>query len=141
MLIRDIMTTDVTTLQDTETMLDAAMIFARSSIRHLPILRDKTLIGVITERDVKRFAPGLLSGISSEKYNQVMETTPLTKVMTHDPVTLKPDQHVSDAADIFSTKRYGCLPVVDGGVLVGIVTTSDMLKLMAKMMKGESAKH
>ena len=135
MHVRDIMTTEVTTLQETDTLLDAAMIFARSSIRHLPILRETHLVGVLTERDVKRFSPGILSGTSSEQYNQLMENTVLSKVMTRDPVTLKPDQQVSDAADIFVAKRFGCLPVVEDGRLVGIVTTSDMLRLMAQMMK------
>jgi acetoin utilization protein AcuB len=139
MVIREIMSTEVTTVQETEMMLDAAMIFARSSLRHLPVMRGTKLVGVLTERDVKRFTPGLLSGVSSEQYNHLLETTPLTKVMTRDPVTLKPDQHVADAAEIFSTKRFGCLPVVEDGKLVGIVTTSDMLKLLAKMMKDQRA--
>lgn len=141
MLVREIMTTEVTTVQETETMFDAAMIFARSSLRHLPVLRDTNLVGVLTERDVKRFTPGLLSGVSSEQYNHLLESTPLSKVMTRDPMTLKPDQDVADAADIFSTKRFGCLPVVDDGKLVGIVTTSDMLKLLAKIMNDQRAGH
>jgi acetoin utilization protein AcuB len=135
MLVREIMTSDVTSLQDTDTMLDAAMIFARTSLRHLPVLHETTLVGVLTERDVKRFAPGLLSGVTSAQYNEVMETTPLSKVMTRNPMTLKPDQDVSDAADIFASKKFGCLPVVDAGNLVGIVTTTDMLRLLAQMMK------
>ena len=137
MLVREIMTADVVTLQESDTMLDAAMVFARSSIRHLPVLRDKTLVGIFTERDMKRFAPGVLSGTTSEKYNLVMETTPISKVMTHNPMTLKPDQRVAEAAEIFSAKRFGCLPVVDGDKLVGIVTTTDMLRLMAQMMKDQ----
>jgi len=135
MLVREIMTTEVVSLQETDTMLDAAMVFARSSMRHLPVLRDKALVGIFTERDMKRFSPGPLSGISSDKYNAVMETTPINKVMTHNPMTLKPDQKVAEAAEIFATKRFGCLPVVADGVLVGIVTTTDMLRLMAQMMK------
>lgn len=133
------MTTDVTTVQETEMLLDAAMIFARSSLRHLPVLRDSILVGVITERDVKRFAPGVLSGVTSGKYNEIMESTPLSRVMTRDPMTLKPDQDVADAAEIFSTKRFGCLPVVENGKLVGIVTTTDMLRLMARIMKDKRA--
>jgi len=139
MLVREIMTSDVTSLQDTDMMLDAAMVFARSSLRHLPVLHDTTLVGVLTERDFKRFAPGLMSGVSSAQYNELMETTPLSKVMTRNPMTLKPDQDVSDAADLFATKRFGCLPVVDQGKLVGIVTTTDMLRLLAQMMKEQKA--
>ncbi len=139
MLVREIMTNDVTTLPEAGTMLDAAMIFARTSLRHIPVLRDASLVGVLTERDMKRFAPGLMSGISSQQYNELMENTPLSKVMTRNPMTLSPDQDVADAADLFSTKRFGCLPVVEQGKLVGIVTTTDMLRLLAQMMKEQKA--
>jgi CBS domain-containing protein len=139
MLVKEIMTTEVTTVQETEMLLDAAIIFARSSLRHLPVLKDDLLVGVVTERDVKRFAPGVMSGVSSGKYNEIMESTPLSKVMTRDPMTLKPDQDVADAAEALSTKRFGCLPVVDNGKLVGIITTSDLLRLMAQILKDKSA--
>lgn len=139
MLVKEIMTTEVTTVQETEMLLDAAIIFARSSLRHLPVLKDDLLVGVVTERDVKRFAPGVMSGVSSGKYNEIMESTPLSRVMTRDPMTLKPDQDVSDAAETLSTKRFGCLPVVDHGKLVGIITTSDLLRLMARILKDKSA--
>jgi len=135
MLVRDIMTRDVTTLQETDSMLDAAMIFARSSLRHLPVLREGKLVGIFTERDMKRFAPGLLSGVTSEEYNAVLETTPISKVMTRDPMTLSPNQDVREAADLFCAKRFGCLPVVSSGALVGIVTTTDMLRLTARILK------
>jgi CBS domain-containing protein len=137
MTIREIMTTEVVSLQETDNMLDASMIFARSSLRHLPVLHDTVLVGVVTERDVKRFAPGLLSGVTSEQYNLALETTAISRVMTRDPMTLKPEQEVVEAAEIFVSKRFGCLPVVDNGKLVGIVTRSNMLRLMVKMLKGE----
>lgn len=135
MLVREIMTKDVVSVQDTDTMLDAAMIFARSSLRHLPVLRDKTLVGVFTERDMKRFAPGVLSGVSAQEYNAVLETTPISKVMTRDPMTLTPSQEVPAAVELFCAKRFGCMPVVENGDLVGIVTTTDLLRLMARIMK------
>ncbi len=137
MLVREIMTKEVTSVQESDALLDAALIFARSTLRHLPVLRNKVLVGVITERDVKRFAPGLMSGVSPEQYNKVMETTPLARVMTRDLRTVKPDQPVADAVNILYTHRIGCLPVVENGELVGIVTTTDMLGLMVKMMQGK----
>lgn len=135
MQVRELMTKEVTTLQETDTMLDAAMIFARSTLRHLPVLRGKQLVGILTERDLKRFAPGLRSGVTAEEYNKVLETTVLSRVMTKDPTTLTPDQEVAKAADLLYSKRIGCLPIVENGELVGIITTTDMLRLMARMMK------
>ncbi len=137
MLVRELMTTEVSTVQETDSLIDAAMIFSRSTVRHLPVLRGKQLVGVITERDVKRFAPGLLSGVSSEQYQQVMESTPLARVMTREMLTVKPDQPVSEAVNLLYTKRIGCLPVVENNELVGIITTTDVLRLMAQMMKDQ----
>jgi acetoin utilization protein AcuB len=135
MLVKDYMTTDVTSLQDSDTLLDAAMVFVRSSFRHIPVLRDKKLVGIITERDVKQFAPSLLSRTSAEEYNQIMETTPISRVMTREPMTLTPQQPIFEAATLLHTKRVGCLPVVDHDELVGIVTTTDLVGLLIQIMR------
>lgn len=137
MLVRDFMMTEVTSLKETDTLLDARMLFVNSSFRHLPVLRDKQLVGIITERDVKQFAPSLLSGVTPEEYNQVMESTPISRVMTREPLTLRPDQSVFEAANLLYTKRIGCLPVADKGELLGIVTTTDMLRLLVKMIQDQ----
>ena len=85
MLVRDIMTTDLTTLREDEALLDATLIFARASFRHIPILNGKQLVGIVTERDLKHYTPSILSGIPAEEYNRLMETTPLSKIMTRNP--------------------------------------------------------
>jgi acetoin utilization protein AcuB len=139
MLVRDVMTTEVNSLQESDTLLDAMMIFVSSTLRHLPVLRGKQLVGIITERDVKQYAPSILSGISSEAYNQVMESTPLSRVMTRDPLTVRPDQSAFEAAQILFAKRIGCLPVVENSELKGIVTTTDMLKLLIRLLESQSA--
>lgn len=139
MLVGDYMTTEVTTVQETDSLLDAAMIFVRSTLRHLPVLHNETVVGVITERDVKQFAPSILSGITPDEYNQLMETTPISRVMTRDPLTVKPDQPVFEAARILSSKRIGCLPVVKHGELKGIITTTDMLRLLVRLLEAREA--
>ena len=111
------------------------MIFVRSTLRHLPVLREKKLVGVVTERDVKQFSPSVLSGISPDIYNQLMETTPISRVMTRDPATVNPDQSMFEAVKVLTTRRIGCLPVVENGELKGILTTTDMLRLLARMLE------
>jgi acetoin utilization protein AcuB len=135
MLVQDYMTTEVTSLQESDTLLDAAMVFVRSSFRHLPVLQGKKVVGIITERDVKQFAPSLLSGTTAEEYNAIMETTPISRVMTKNPMTLRPDQPIFEAARMLHQRRVGCMPVVENGELVGIVTTTDLLGLLMKMME------
>jgi len=135
MLVRDFMTTDLTTLQETDALLEATLVFATSTFRHLPILREKKLVGVVTERDLKHYTPSVLSGIPPEEYNRLMETTPLSKIMTRDPATIAPDNSVFDAVQILYDRRIGCLPVVENGELRGIITTTDMLKLLVVLLK------
>jgi len=141
MLVRDFMTTDLMTVQETDTLLDATMFFVRSTFRHLPVVRDRQLVGIITERDVKQYAPSVLSGISAEEYNSIMETTTISRVMTRTPLTVRPDQSVLEAAKLLYAKRLGCLPVVQDSELVGIITTTDMLKVLTHILeKGEAGR-
>ena len=135
MLVQEYMTTEVTSLQESDTLLDAAMVFVRSSFRHIPVLQGRKVVGIITERDVKQFAPSLLSSTTAEEYNTIMETTPISRVMTKNPVTLRPDQPIFEAARFLHERRVGCMPVVENGELVGIVTTTDLLGLLMKMME------
>jgi len=135
MLVRDYMTTELVTVQETDTLLDATMFFVRSTFRHLPVVRGRQLVGVITERDVKQYAPSVLSGISAEDYNSIMETTPISRVMARSPITVRPEQSVLEAAKLLYAKRLGCLPVIQDNELVGIITTTDMLKVLAQILE------
>ncbi len=139
MLVRDFMTTEVTTLQETDSMLDARLVFLRSSFRHVPVLRGKKVVGIVTERDIKQFMPSLLAGMGPEQYNAALETTPVSRAMTKEPMTVRPDQPVFDAAMLLYSKRFGCLPVVENGNLAGIITTTDMLRLLIELMQAKGA--
>jgi acetoin utilization protein AcuB len=65
-----------------------------------------------------------------------METTPLSKIMTHAPITIEPTKTVYEAAQILYDRRIGCLPVVEGNELKGIITTTDLVKVLLTMLKG-----
>ena len=135
MLVREFMTTALTCLQETDTLLEATMIFVRSTFRHIPVLRGKQLVGVVTERDVKQFVPTLLTKVTPELYSEVLETTAISRVMAHNPITVRPGQSMFEAAATLYDKRIGCLPVVENGELIGIVTTADMLRLLIRLLE------
>lgn len=134
MLVRDFMTTEVVSLEETDTLLDASMIFLRKNYRHLPVLRGKTLVGVITEHDIKQFVPSLLNRMTPEEYNQALETTPVSRVMTRDPPSVAAGQPMFEAASILHTRHIGFLPVVENGELIGVLSTTDMLKLLMRLL-------
>jgi len=129
------MTTSVTTLTEEASLLDAALMIRRTGKRHVPILnKEGKPVGIISDRDVSRMAPSILSDITPEEYNSVFESTPITKAMTKNPITLTPENSIREAVSILYTKKIGALLVVDKGKLVGILTVNDMLGLLNKLL-------
>ncbi|HSA93427.1 MAG TPA: CBS domain-containing protein [Terriglobales bacterium] len=135
MLVRDYMTTKVTTLPDDSRLLDAALIIRRSGKRHVPIVNSTgTVVGMVSDRDVSRVAPSMLSKMTPEEYNQIFESTPISVVMSTNVISISPNDDVSLAASLLYTKKIGALPVVEDGKLVGIVTGTDMLALLNELL-------
>jgi acetoin utilization protein AcuB len=137
-LVRDYMTSPVTTVSHEARLLDAALTLRRTGFRHLAIVDGEKLVGVITDRDISRFAPSLLTNISQEEYNAIFENTPLARVMTRNPLSVTPASLMRDAVKTLHNRKLGCLPVVEGERLVGIITVSDMLAFLYRLMTGEA---
>lgn len=136
LLVRDFMTSPATSIEADARLLDAALTMRRSGFRHLPITRGEQLVGIITERDINRYAPSLLGNISQEEYNAIFENTALERVMTKDPLFTTPDSPIGKVVAMLHNKKLGCMPVVENGKLVGIVTVTDMLKLLHRLVTG-----
>lgn len=138
LLVRDIMTSPVTTLPRSCRLLDAALTLRRTGYRHVIIVEDERIVGVVSDRDVHRFAPSLLGNITPEDYNAIFENTPVERVMTREPLTVAPTTSLNAAATIMHERKLGCLPVVEEGRLVGLVTISDMLGVLTRLLTSES---
>jgi len=136
--VRDYMSSPVTTVPHDAQLLEAALTLRRTGFRHLAIVDGEKLVGIITDRDIARFAPSMLTNISPEEYNAIFENTPLAKVMTRNPLTVNPSTPVREAVKMLHNRKLGCLPVVEGEKLVGIVTVSDMLSFLYRLITGET---
>lgn len=135
-LVRDIMTTELTTLEADAKLLDAALLMRSSGFRHLPVVKDGRLVGLLSDRDVQRASPSMFSNISPEEYNRLFETTPIEKVMAKEPVSVSPDTTVAEVVRLMHQHKYGSVPVVEGDQqLVGIVTTTDMLRILSDLLE------
>ncbi|MGH8459437.1 MAG: CBS domain-containing protein, partial [Nevskiales bacterium] len=133
--VRDIMTTELTTLEADAKLLDAALLMRSSGFRHLPVVKEGKLLGLISDRDVHRASPSMFSNVSPEEYNRLFETTPIEKVMTKEPVSVSPDTPVVDVVQLMHQHKFGSVPVVDAdGKLAGIVTTTDMLRILNDLL-------
>lgn len=136
-LIRDIMSGEVTTLEEDAKLLDAALLMRSSGLRHLPIVKDGRPVGVISDRDVQRASPSMFSNLSPEEYNRMFETIPIQKVMAKEPFTAAPDTPVKDVLSTMLEQKLGSCLVVDAdGKLAGIVTNSDLLRLLNEILGG-----
>ncbi|MCM3637119.1 acetoin utilization AcuB family protein [Sporosarcina luteola] len=124
MLIEEIMKRDVSSLSPEHTVSDALTIMQKKKIRHLPIVSDdKGLVGIVTDRDLKEVVPSLYS----DSRDASVYNIPLSEIMTKNPISGHPMDFVEEAAIIFYDNQIGCLPIVSGGKLVGIITETDLL--------------
>lgn len=126
MKVRDLMKTRVATIAPDESLHLADGIMTLGSIRHLPVVSGGALVGILTHRDVLR-APATFFGFATGA-RAVLRALTARDVMTREVVTIDAEATVKAAADRLLKHKVGCLPVLERGVLVGIVTTSDVLR-------------
>jgi acetoin utilization protein AcuB len=105
-----------------DTLATVRTIMQAEGFKHLPVVETKRVLGVITDRDVRQHAAHL--------DEIVVETA-----MTADPVTVSPDTSIEEAASVMLVKRIGCLPVVQNGSLVGIITATDLLRALLDIVR------
>lgn len=135
MLVEDAMTRAVETLSQEETLRDAINLLRSKRIRHLPVVEASKLVGIVTDRDVKRATPSVLSGVAKEEYDAALLTIKVAQFMTREPITVTPKSGLKAACGIFVNKKVGALPVVDDGRLVGILTEIDILRIAYDLLK------
>jgi CBS domain-containing protein len=139
--VREVMTSPAITAEPGTALLDAALLLRASAIRHLPIVEGTELVGVISERDIQRCAPSRLIPITEDGYNAVFANTTVARIMTREPKVVSSDTPLLTAMSVMQQGKYGCLPVVDAGVLVGILTRSDILDALQRLLAtGQIAK-
>ena len=128
MKVSDLMTPKVKTLQRNEMLSFAEQLMSLERIRHLPVLdEDGQLAGIVSQRDL--FHSGLLRALGHGKHSaaRVREMLPVKEVMSTDVVTTTRDASLEEAALLMFEKKIGCLPVVEKGQLVGILTEGDFV--------------
>jgi len=127
MKVRDVMQKHVTTISQDESLALAQQLMLWGGIRHLPVRRkpDGRVIGVISERDVLRAYK--LLGADAQAFAR-----PVSDFMTTPVEHIHPDAELADAAADMATRKLGCLPVIELGALVGIVSVGDVLGSLAQ---------
>jgi CBS domain-containing protein len=125
--VADFMTRDLVTVKETDDLALAESILRLGGIRHLPVVSERKLVGLVTQRDLLR------SGASGGPAARAVHAR---DIMTRTPTTVGPDSSLAHAAHVMLKHKYGCLPVCEeDGTLVGIITESDFVRFAADVVQ------
>jgi acetoin utilization protein AcuB len=129
------MTPSVTTASPDTTLADALATVRAHRIRHIPVLRAGRLVGIVTDRDLRLAMPPVWAP-DREELTEALRTRRVEEVMTPNVVTIGADTPIEEAARQMLTNRIGCLPVMEDGALVGILTKSDVVEAFTELFCG-----
>ncbi len=115
-------------VDENDSMKKAMDMLKEHEIRHLPVLKDgEKVVGILSERDIKQASPSPATALEIREIYYILDKVKVKQIMTRRPYTVSPGTPVEEAALIMREKKIGCLPVVDEGKLVGILTETDIL--------------
>jgi CBS domain-containing protein len=124
--VADFMTRELVMVKESDDLALAEAILRLGGIRHLPVVRERKLVGLVTQRDLLRAA---VSGASARERRA-------QDIMTREPTAVAPRTSLAEAARLMLSRKYGCLPVCEeDGTLVGIVTESDFVRFAADVVQ------
>jgi CBS domain-containing protein len=131
--VRDLMSTPVKTLGRNDVLTLADAIMRAERVRHLPVLDDAgLLVGIVSQRDLFFNALSRALGFGSAARDRALKTIVVKDVMTEPVVTTTPDATIAQAAAMMVERKIGCVPVVEDGRLIGILSESDIVSAVAR---------
>lgn len=126
--VRDIMMKGPVTLEANDVLDLADDVMNLGRIRHIPIVEGERVVGVVSQRDLFYSALVKALGFKQREQKDLMRTLRVREVMSKPVITIPPDATAKEAARLMAEKKIGCLPVVEGEELVGLVTETDILR-------------
>jgi acetoin utilization protein AcuB len=124
------MTKSVMTIKPQDTLGHARERLSKYRINQLPVVVNDKLVGIVTDRDVRDAYPSSLRLFHGKDIDEFGDSHTVEEVMTYNVLSISPQTSVPEAAQLLRRQRFGALPVVDNGKLVGIITRSDLLDAM-----------
>lgn len=129
--VSDIMTTNIVKLNVTDDLTKAESLFKKNKIRHIPVVNGNKIVGMLSYTDLLRIS--FADGIDQDE--EIVEVTvynmfSIEQVMAKNLVKISTETTIKETAEILSTQEFHALPVVEGNLLVGIVTTTDLIKYL-----------
>lgn len=130
MLVREIMTTRVATVSMDDRLNVIKEIFEQAHFRHLLVVEEEALVGVISDRDLLRALSPYLDTDAEMTRDIDTLNRRAHQIMSRQPITIAPDRPLQEAARVMLERHVSCLPVLEDGALVGILSWRDLLRVM-----------
>jgi acetoin utilization protein AcuB len=139
-LVKDWMTHDVITINPDTTLPDASALMRAHHIRRLPVVdRDGSLLGILSQSDVFQAEPSDVTSLDIWEINYLLSRLRIEKVMTPNPLSVRPETTLKEATQIMFDNKIGGLPVVDNAnKVIGIITESDIFRILIAWFNEEA---
>lgn len=127
--VSTIMSTELIILNVKDDLYKAEKLFKKHKIRHLPVVEEKKIVGILSYTDLLRISYADVIDEDDETVESIVyDMFSIPQVMINNPVVVSPDTTIKEVTKILSEREFHALPVVEGDILVGIVTTTDLMK-------------
>lgn len=130
MQVHEIMSTDIEVVDRNDNLQTVEERMATKQLRHLPVLEQGEVVGMVTQRDLFKAAMSSAMGYGEKARKAYLQSVRAKEIMVYPVVTVSPDTSVAVAADIIINTGIGCLSVVDATKLIGMVTKTDLLRYL-----------
>jgi acetoin utilization protein AcuB len=134
MLVSDVMQGAVLTITPKTTLPEALRLVQHRGIRHLPVVEDDKLVGIVSDRDLKRAMASPATSLERHELRYLLDTVTVDEIMTRAVITVGPMFPIEEAARVMVKEKVSALPVTERGRLIGIVTETDVLELFVRGM-------
>ena len=128
MQVKDVMSTAVTVVERNDDLSQVEDLMVAKKLRHVPVLENGEVVAIVSQRDLFKAMMSSTMGYGEKAHKAYLHSVRVKEMMTYPVVTVGPDIAIGEAAALMLDKGIGCLPVLDGTQLVGIVTKTDLLR-------------
>lgn len=137
MLVRDYMTQNPITVSPEMSFPEAMSVMRKQKIRRLPVLDHNRLVGIVEEKDMLSNQPSQATTLSIHEIYGLLEHLHIRQIMSSPVITVEGDCPVEEAARIMVERKIGCLPIMADDQLIGIITETDIFKLLVEVLGGQ----
>jgi len=137
MFVRSYMTSDPVFVSPDDNFHQAMHVLRKQGVRHLPVLEKDRLVGIVVEKDLLSNQPSPATALSLYEIYSLLETLRIRQFMSRPVITVEGDCPLEEAAKIMVEHKISCLPVMDGELLIGIITETDVFKALVEVLGGE----